>query len=46
VLTFIIPGPETDLDRLKRLFELFAYTLRRLCELGVATDAPAKVKLQ
>ena len=44
-LHFQVHGIIEDIDRLKLLFDLFAHTLRRLCEIGEAADRPAGVKL-
>jgi hypothetical protein len=44
-LHFQVTGIIKDVDRLKLLFDLFAHTLRRLCEIGEAADGPANVKL-
>jgi hypothetical protein len=44
-LKFQCLGVIKDLDRLKLLFDLFAATLVRLCEIGGATDAPPGVTL-
>jgi hypothetical protein len=40
-----VRGLIKDIDQLKRLFDLFAHTLRRLCEIGEAVDRPAGVTL-
>ena len=44
-LHFQVIGIIKDVDRLKLLFDLFAHTLRRLCEIGEATDRPPNVAL-
>jgi hypothetical protein len=44
-LHFQVMGLIKDIDQLKRLFDLFAHTLRRLCEIGQAADRPAGVTL-
>ncbi len=44
-LKFQCVGVIKDLDRLRALFDLFAATLTRLCEVGGATDAPPGVTL-
>ena len=42
-LHFQVHGIIKDVDRLKLLFDLFAHTLRRLCEIGEAADDRAHV---
>jgi hypothetical protein len=44
-LKFTCLGVIRDVDRLKLLFDLFAATLVRLCDIGGATDAPAGVTI-
>ena len=44
-LHFQVMGIIKDVDRLRLLFDLFAHTLRRLCEIGEAADRPANVTL-
>ena len=44
-LQFVCGGHITDMDRLKALFDLFAETLDRLCEIGTATEASPQIKL-
>jgi hypothetical protein len=44
-LRFLTLGIVKDIDRLKRLFDLFAETLHELCRLGCAADAPPGVTL-
>ena len=44
-LHFQVHGIIKDVERLKLLFDLFAHTLRRLCEIGEADDRPADVQL-
>ena len=44
-LRFRAYGVIKDVDRLRNLFDLFAETLTRLCDLGAASDAPPGVKL-
>jgi hypothetical protein len=38
-------GVIKDLDKLRLLFDLFAATLTRLCEIGGATDDPPRVTI-
>jgi len=44
-LKFTASGVIKDLDKLRLLFDLFAATLTRLCEIGAATDAPPRVTI-
>jgi hypothetical protein len=44
-LQFLADSVIKDVDRLKLLFDLFAHTLQRLCELGKATRQPPGVDL-
>ena len=44
-LKFTAQGVIKDLDRLRSLFDLFAATLTRLCEIGTATGDPPRVRL-
>jgi hypothetical protein len=44
-LNFTCLGVITDLDRLHRLYQLFAETLDQLCRIGAATQAPVDLKL-
>jgi hypothetical protein len=44
-LHFQVMGVIKDIDRLKLLFDLFAHTLRRLCDIGEAEERPADVTL-
>ena len=44
-LCFHVPGTIKDVERLKRLFELFAETLDQLCRIGAAYEGAPGVKL-
>ena len=44
-LVFLAGGVIKDVDRLRRMFDLFARTLQRLCEIGEATSQPPGVEL-
>ena len=44
-LRFFVPGVIKDVDRLKGLYELFAATLQRLCEMGSAYERDPGVTL-
>ena len=45
-LYFQVNGVIKDVERLKQLYELFAETLDRLCEMGAALDVRPDVKLK
>ena len=45
MLNFTAHGVIKDMDRLQRLFELFAHTLHRLCHMGSAYEDDPRVKL-
>ena len=45
MLKFAAHGVIKDMDRLQRLFELFAHTLHRLCHMGSAYEDDPRVKL-
>lgn len=42
---FLVTGVIKDVERLKRLFELFAETLDELCRMGSAYQHAPEVKL-
>jgi len=44
-LQLLVPGVEKDLERLRELYELFAATLDRLCEIGSAYDMAPGIEL-
>lgn len=44
-LQFLAEGIIKDMHRLERLFELFAYTLNRLCHIGSAYEDDPKIRL-
>ena len=44
-LAFVVAGIIKDIDRLKKLFELFAETLDELCRMGSAYESKPDVKL-
>lgn len=44
-LEFTVTGVIKDLERLKRLYELFAETLDQLCRIGIAYERPPHVEL-
>jgi len=45
-LTFVVVGVIKDLERLKRLYELFAEILNHLCQIGSAYETDPQVKLK
>lgn len=45
-LHFAVPGVIKDVDRLKKLYDLFAETLDELCRMGAASDGPAGVEVK
>lgn len=44
-LYFQVPGVITDVERLKRLFDLFSLTLQHLCQIGSAYENDPQVTL-
>jgi hypothetical protein len=44
-LHFQVVGVIKDVERLSRLYDLFAETLDQLCEIGAALDVPPRVDL-
>ena len=45
-LHFVRTGIIKDVERLERLYELFAETLDELCRIGAASDQPANVEVK
>ena len=44
-LTFVVAGVITDIERLRKLFDLFAETLDELCRMGSAYESNPEVRL-
>ena len=44
-LYFVVPGVVTDVERLKRLYELYAETLNHLCHIGSAYENDPGLRL-